>query len=532
MMIYRTKPWLSMTSYSFFCFCIQVVSLAVNNLLFPLRPYVKRAGLGRRAVSVEGPRNKLKKIFNVGMLLLAISTTNAQPPNFIIFIADDVSWDDLGCYGNMEVQTPIIDGLAESGLRFTNMYLTASSCSPSRNSIITGRYPHNTGAAELHTQPPLDMVSLPEVLSQNGYYTAQSGKFHMGKYAERGFTSISSTRAEIGDGGESTWVKTLEERPKDQPFFMWFAALDAHRAWGENPFSGTHNPEEVTPPFYLANGNRTKQDLAKYYDEIKRFDHSIGEVINTLKIQGVEDNTIIMVMADNGRPFPHSKTRVNDRGMKTPFVWNWPAQIKQPATVDALVSVIDMAPTICDLAGVMPISSMQGQSFKKLLSVPTADFRNYVFAEHNWHDYEAYERMVRNKDFMYIFNGRPSQPQMGPADAVGSPSFDDLLRLKAKRNLTAIQADVFATPRANKELYDLQRDPQQLVNVAVLPDYKDALGHLSEVMDQWQQETGDDMPEVLTQDWYQKSSWLCRNPLQRCSWANAGSGKGSMENYG
>ena len=101
-----------------------------------------------------------------------------SPPNFIVFIADDVSWDDLGCYGNKDVQSPNIDLLAREGIIFKNTYLTTSSCSPSRNSIITGRYPHNTGAAELHTMPPIEMISLPEILKSKGYFTLQQEISH------------------------------------------------------------------------------------------------------------------------------------------------------------------------------------------------------------------------------------------------------------------------------------------------------------------------------------------------------------------
>src|SRR5690606_25486366 len=117
--------------------------------------------------------------------LFFLSTVHAQKEklNIIVFIADDVSWDDIGCYGNVQVRTPNIDQLAKNGLRFDNFYLTASSCSPSRNSIITGRYPHNTGAAELHTTPPLDMLSFPEILRNNNYYSVLAGKFHLGPYA-------------------------------------------------------------------------------------------------------------------------------------------------------------------------------------------------------------------------------------------------------------------------------------------------------------------------------------------------------------
>ena len=115
----------------------------------------------------------MKKLLTILVFVIFITVSvygKKTKPNFIIFIADDVSWNDFGCCGNKDVQTPNIDNLAADGLRFTNVYLTASSCSPSRNSILSGRYPHNTGAPELHTQPPDWMLSLPEVLKENGYY--------------------------------------------------------------------------------------------------------------------------------------------------------------------------------------------------------------------------------------------------------------------------------------------------------------------------------------------------------------------------
>ncbi len=450
-------------------------------------------------------RNFIKKagILSAAMALSPLLTqAKSKQPNFVIFIADDVSWNDFGCYGNTDVKTPTIDNLANQGLKFDNCYLTASSCSPSRNSIMTGRYPHNTGACELHTQPPEDMLSLPEVLKENGYFTAQAGKFHMGTYIEKAFDVISQEYSEIGNSGSDSWLKVVKERPKDKPFFLWLAALDAHRAWGENQYSGTHDPEEIEPPFYLADGEKTKTDLGKYYDEIYRFDRRIDEVVNELKKQGVLDNTMIIIMADNGRPFPHSKTRVNDRGMKTPFIIYWPEQIKQKAETKSLVSVIDIAPTLLDYAGIKPKESFQGKSFSSIIKNPEKKFRNYLFAEHNWHDYESHERMVRDKDFMYILNSRPNQPQMGPADAVESPSMFELEELKAKGQLSAIQADIFAVPRAKEELYDYRKDPLQLVNVASLPEYKETLERLRKILKKWMDVTGDSIPVYLTKDWY------------------------------
>lgn len=473
----------------------------------------------------------IKTVFIACYLLVSL-TGNAQTsntPNFIIFIADDVSWNDLGCYGNPDVHTPNIDRLAGQSIRFNNAYLTASSCSPSRNSIMTGRYPHNTGAAELHTEPPLKMKSFPEALKSNGYFTASSGKFHMGKYAERAFDVIYRKGEDIGNGGEKSWIKTVEERPKDKPFFMWFAALDAHRAWGENDFSGTHDPDKLTAPFYLMDGPETRKDLAQYYDEITRFDHYIGEVVNKLDSQGALGNTVIIIMADNGRPFPHSKTRVNDRGMKTPFLVYWPEKIKEAKVTNSLISVIDIAPTLLSLASAEIPASVQGVSFEKLIEEPGASFRNHVFSEHNWHDYEAYERMVRSDKFLYIYNGRPMQPQLGPADAVGSPSYAELNALKASNKLSAIQADIFTTPRAIEELYHLESDSLQLVNVASHPSYGEELLQMRNTLGLWQAQTGDSQPAQLTGDWYTKEAGYVRTTMHGVRGEMPGKEKGATE---
>ncbi len=454
---------------------------------------------------------KILLVFVVYFSFFQSIIAQEKKPNIVIFIADDVSWNDFACYGNTTVQTPNIDKLATEGLKFSNFYLTASSCSPSRNSIITGRYPHNTGAAELHTEPPLDMISFPEVLRNNGYYSAQAGKFHMGKYAERGFDVFYDDKKENGDGGENKWVSTLKERPKDKSFFMWYASYDAHRFWGPNEFSGTHSPDEITPPFYFSDGEETKADLGKYYDEIKRFDYYIGEVVKELKAQKVFDNTVIIVMADNGRPFPHSKTRVNDRGMKTPFIMHWPKTIKNKGGIsNSLVSSVDIAPTLMKLAGISSPNHFQGYNFDKLITAPEKEFRNYVYAEHNWHDYEAHERMVRDKNHMYILNSRPWFPQYGPEDAIASPTFKELKILKEEGKLSAIQADVFAVPRANEELFDYEKDPLQLLNVASDPRYSTTLNKLREVLIEWMQETGDNIPDNLTKDWYLKEPGLLK----------------------
>ena len=214
-------------------------------------------------------------------------------PNFIFFIADDVSWDDFGCYGNQGVRTPNIDRLAANGIRFSSAYLTASSCSPSRASIVVGRYPHNNGkAAELHLPIADHLPWLPEALRDAGYYSAISGKHHMKRENPRErnpFDHVDGGRVEGNRGGEANWVSVAQNRPKNQPFFFWFAAYDAHRAWDadgdwiEEQYGPKTNPAAVRVPPFLVDDPPTRQDLASYYNEIIRFDYFIGEVAAELR---------------------------------------------------------------------------------------------------------------------------------------------------------------------------------------------------------------------------------------------------------
>ena len=193
----------------------------------------------------------------------------------MLIIADDVSWNDFSCYGNEDIYTPYTDRLAREGMKFNNVYLTASSCSPSRTSIISGRYPHNTGAAELHTPLPGHLPVFPGELQKAGYFTAASGKWHMGEAAKRGFDTLAIT--DIGPGGEKTVAEYAERAAqRDRPFFLWLAATDAHRDWSADTIEYAYEPAALSVPSGLAELPGTKQDLASYYNEIARFDWYVG----------------------------------------------------------------------------------------------------------------------------------------------------------------------------------------------------------------------------------------------------------------
>ena len=446
---------------------------------------------------------------------------DAARPNVIFFIADDVSWNDYGCYGNSAARTPHIDALAKNGIRFNHAYLTASSCSPSRSSIITGRYPHNNGkAAELHQPISWNLPWFPELLRDAGYYTVISGKHHMtstkgpnGETRPKPFDHVDGGRAKGNSGGHANWLSVTEDRPKDKPFFFWFAAYDAHRGWDADKqwdakrYGPMHKAADVIVPPFLIDDQDTRDDLASYYNEVTRFDHYIGAVVAELKSQGELDNTLIFVLADNGRPFPRAKTRIHDSGMKTALVAHWPAGIKTAGRAsDSLVSIIDLAPTVLDVAGLEPTETMQGVSLQPLLDRTSANVRKFAFSEHNWHDYEAHGRGVRGDGFLLIRNFRPYQAWQGPADSVRSPSHVSLQSKRDAKKLTAAQQDVFLAPRPAVELYDLRGDPHQLTNLAGRPDFNIQRALLQQKLERWMKETHDSVPEEISHDSFDRET--------------------------
>jgi arylsulfatase A-like enzyme len=452
-------------------------------------------------------------------LLAGGAALAADRPNVILFIADDVSWNDYGCYGNAAARTPHIDRLAADGIRFDQAYLTASSCSPSRSSIITGRYPHNNGeAAELHKAISGHLPWFPEALRAAGYYTALSGKHHMKStppgpgQAERpqAFDHVDNGRAPGDSSGSANWLKVTRTRPNDQPFFFWFASYDAHRGWDADrqwkpeQYGPKHRPEDVVVPPFLSDDPKTRSDLASYYNEVTRFDHRIGVVVDELRRQGALDNTLIFVLADNGRPFPRAKTRLHDSGMKTALVAHWPAGLQWSGSSDQLVSVIDLAPTVLSVAGCGIPETVQGVSMTPLFQDPQADIRKYAFSEHNWHDYEAWGRSVRDGEYLLIRNERPRLAWQGPADSVRSDSHRVLQQLRDAGDLSAAQADVFLTPRPELALYHTPSDPRQLDNLTDDPQHAEARRRLTTVLDQWMQATGDSVPKKLSPDTFDR----------------------------
>jgi N-sulfoglucosamine sulfohydrolase len=440
-------------------------------------------------------------------------------PNIVLFIADDLAWEDTGAYGNRKVRTPNIDRLAREGLRFTRAFVTISSCSPSRSSLITGRYPHNTDAEQLHWTLPPEQVTFVEKLKAAGYWTAASGKWHLGEAVknrfnlvddpgEAGFQTDPKTGKMLAkdDSGAAGWIPVMQQRPQDKPFFLWFAALDPHRDYAENSIPNPHKPADVIVPPHLPDAPGVRYELALYYDEITRLDDNVGKVMAELERQGVADNTLILFMSDNGRPFPGAKTTMYDFGIRTPLIARWPKGIRRGLVSDSLVSSIDLAPTILQLAGVPIPGSVQGKSFTGILKNPKAGIREAIYAEKNWHDYEDRVRAVRTARFKFIRNDYADLAGTPSADAGRSPTMDALRRLHKAGQLTPLQSRIFQAPRPAEELYDVVADPLEINNLANHPRYAKTLAELRAKLKRWGDETADMLPARRTPDEFDRET--------------------------
>ncbi|NIP93865.1 MAG: sulfatase, partial [Akkermansiaceae bacterium] len=362
---------------------------------------------------------------------LPTGARNDQPrpphrPHIIMIVADDLAWDDLGAFGNDKVRTPNLDRLAAEGIAFDQAFLTISSCSPSRASILTGRYPHQTDAEELHWPLPESQITFVQRLKGAGYWTAAAGKWHLGDEVRDHFDLIREVdtsgfqlpahaganpdarfvETSSGDAksGCADWVALLRERPEDRPAFLWLAAVDPHRPYDDGIIDPPHAPADVILPPYHPDTPLVRRDYARYYDEIARLDRFVGEVLDELQDQDAVENTIVIFLSDNGRPFPRDKTTLYDSGIRTPLIVRWPAVVKAGIRCKQLVSSVDLATTMLHITKINPGPRFVGKNFTPLLMGQAREIRGAVFAEKNWHDYEDRSRAVRDKRFKYIVN--------------------------------------------------------------------------------------------------------------------------------
>ncbi|HNY77794.1 MAG: sulfatase [Sedimentisphaerales bacterium] len=443
--------------------------------------------------------------------------------NVVLIVADDHGRGDLGCYGNRVVRTPHLDALAAEGVRFTHAFCTTASCSASRSVILSGLYNHYNGQYghehSYHHFRSFDHVrSLPVLLSQAGYRTARVGKYHVAPEEVYKF--------DVALPGNSRSPVQMADNCRDfvagddaRPFFLYFCTSDPHRGGGkatelphqpdrfgnrDQGYPGieevTYDPEKAIVPDYLPDIPECRAELAQYYQAVWRVDQGVGRLINVLKQAGRYDDTIVVYLSDNGIAFPGAKTTLYEPGMNLPCIVRTPWQKNRGIACDALVNYADLAPTILDLAGATPSDyEFHGRSFKSVLEREHVDGWDTTYASHTFHEITMYYpmRVVRERRFKLIWNIAHGLEYPFASDLWESATWQGNLK---RGNTTYGKRTIDAyLHRPRFELYDLQSDPHEVVNLADDPKHKDKLDEMKARLKAFQKRTRD--PWILKWDY-------------------------------
>ena len=440
--------------------------------------------------------------------------------NVLMIISDDHGIDQLGCYGNSMIQTPHLDTMARKGVRFTNAFAVAASCSASRGSILSGLYPHQNGQFghehNWHHFSLFDRVeTLPSILKKNGYRTGLIGKLHVGSRNNLAFDFRPDQKGLMGNRDVRRMSELAAEffgQERDRPFFLLVGYSDPHREdqgastmKNVENFSGFANgktyrditpvkykPEAVRVPDYLPDIPEVREELADQYEAVSRLDTGIGWVLESLKQAGRDRDTLVVYLSDNGIPFPGAKTTVYDSGTHVPLIISSP-DLKQGGTVNAsIVGLTDLMPTILEWAGVgLPPYALPGRSFLNILGAADDPGRTEVFASHTFHEVTMFYpmRSVRTRRYRYIFNLYPELEFPFATDLFVSRTWQGILQRKLDTmGKRSTRGYVF---RPREELYDVEEDPAESINLANDSKHAEILKELREALARMRAETDD-----------------------------------------
>jgi N-sulfoglucosamine sulfohydrolase len=433
----------------------------------------------------------------VHFLFIAFYVSNtfaADRPNILLLLSDDHSYPYLSCYGDPNVNTPVLDKLAAEGMKCHRFFTVAPQCVPSRAGLMTGRSAVAARMTRFSSPLPLDEVTLPELLREKaGYYTGICGRgFHLDgsnsgknpksdsileKHKLKSFRDRVDFLNQCADNEVAGKLNEfLAAKPKDKPFFMWANFSDPHHAWN-GAEAMRPKPETLKLPAHWPDYPEMREQLADYFSEINRLDKTVGGVIEVLKTRGLYESTLIVFIGDNGCALPHGKGSLYDPGSNVPCVIRWPGVVKPKSESKVLISGEDLAPTLLEAAGTKPGSKMSGQSFLPLLKGSEFRPRKYLFVERGPHGsapvsvdmtnagYDL-SRAVRSDRYKFIYNCTPWIPY-APVDSAGGIGWQRVKKEAANGSLsTSLMSTYFTTPRPVYEFYDLEADPSELNNLS------------------------------------------------------------------
>jgi N-sulfoglucosamine sulfohydrolase len=410
-------------------------------------------------------------------------------PHIVFITSDDHSVPDLGVYGNPAITTPNIDQLARQGILFNRAYATTPQCSPSRASLVTGRSPTATGNSRLHSPLRTEHANIIDALNRAGYFTAAFRKIHLGEEVESQFAFRESDES-VG------FEAAFEQWDGEQPVFLHIGFNEPHRPYEAGYWEPPHDPNEVIVPDYLPDTPEVRVDLALYYDKIAEMDRQIGELMALLNELGIADNALVIFVGDNGLPFPGAKGTLYEPGVHVPLFAYWPDLIPAGQVTDEIVSLLDLVPTVLEAAAIDAFEGIEGRSLLPMMRDPgSAGVRDYAFSERNWHDNLDLSRAVHGKRYKLIRNylhDRPYQPTM---DIRNSLSWSHIAELHERGELEAQHVSrYFSDRRPQYELFDLEADPHERVNLADSEDHARIRDQLEAALTEWMRGINDPLP--------------------------------------
>ncbi len=450
-----------------------------------------------------------RTVYSFPILILCLQVSFGQEdatqlPNIVFCLADDWGWPHAGAYGDSALNTPNFDRIATEGILFHHAYVASPSCTPSRNSFITGKYFWELGPrANLWSTLPEEHQSFIHFLVDHGYVAGR-------------------TQAKTwGPGDLDSWIahhgshpsqeaypdleSFLEKQDGQQPFFFWLGTSDPHRDF--DPGSGERSGIDISKVHlfpHFPESDVVRSDVADYYYEVERWDSLVGTVLTQLEERGLLENTLIIMTGDHGMPFPRCKANLYDSGVRVPFALRWGKSVKAGREVEDFISFADLAPTLLELAGIAVPDAMTGRSFLPLLESEKSGKidpgnRSHVVFGRERHvpaqekpDRGGYpSRGYRSEDFLYIRNYEPDRwpagtnkigythyPNQWFADCDGGPTKDYIVENQGLDAAHQRSYELCFAKRPAEELYDLSKDPDQVDNVATDPAYADVLARL------------------------------------------------------
>ena len=400
----------------------------------------------------------------------------ASRPNILFAISDDQSFAHTGASGDPVVRTPAFDRISAEGVRFEHAFCNSPSCTPSRGAILTGQecYRLEEGV-NLWSSLPAKFVTYPDLLEAAGYHIGFTRKGWSPGSLEAGGRSRNPAGPRYDD-----FQTFYEANPAGAPFCFWFGSSDPHRAYekGSGIASGLR-PEDVVVPPFLPDDPEVRSDILDYYFEIERFDRELGEILSYLEEQGQLENTIVIVTSDNGMPFPRAKADLYDYGARVPLAVRWPESVPGGRVVTDFASLVDIAPTILEAAGIEIPEDMTGRSLLDLLKSGedgrVDSTRDHVILARERHTPWREGRVgypmraIRTDQYLYIRNIEPDRWPAGDPPILGevdpSPT-KDLMRARKDDPEFRRYYEAAFSKRPGEELYEVGVDLGQLKNVA------------------------------------------------------------------